>query len=123
MPFAGGAADHECLHGEKTRELSPDSIDHFTDWAGDSLGQVLADEKERLDTAHPLLLVFQDEKKIIERFGQRGADELVKAVVLALVAKGLTPGRAALEIRLSNDGCKALRNPEAMSGSLANEPP
>jgi hypothetical protein len=71
-------------------------IDRRPHGSGHAFGQILPNEKERLNRSHLLLFIFEDNEEIIERFGQRGTDQLVKAVVLAFVAEGFAPSRAIL---------------------------
>ena len=47
-------------------------------------------------------------KEIIERLGQGCADQLVKAVIFALVLKGLLPLRHGLSVGLGDDAWRSL---------------
>ncbi|MBA3833544.1 MAG: hypothetical protein H0X34_16965 [Chthoniobacterales bacterium] len=79
----------------------------------------MAHEKERLNGAHLAFLIFQNEEVIVEISGQRRADELVKAIVLALVAKSFVPGWNLLQLLLPNERGKAIRRPDAAIGRRA----
>ena len=116
VAFPGATADHQGLHGQETRKSPADAIDRLPHGAGQAFGQILPDEKERLDRSHLLPVILKNDEEIIERLGQRGADQLIKAVVLAFVAEGLTPGRAILQIRQGDDRGKTIRNPDGGAG-------
>jgi len=72
----------------------------------------LPDKKKRLDGADLVLAIFEDDKKIIETVSQGGADQLVEAMVLTLVAKRLLPRLAVVQLRLGDERSKASRNPD-----------
>src|SRR5437868_6058849 len=101
MSLARGATDHQRFHGEKARKFPPDPVDRLSHRTRHAFGQILADEKKRLDRPYPPFLVFQNEKEIVEGLSQGRANQFVKAVVLALVMKRLLPFRAVLQLRLS----------------------
>ncbi len=73
-------------------------------------GQILPNEKERLDRAD---LADPSSSRTRKKYikivlGQGRADQLIETVVLALVAKGLVPGRAVRELRQGDDRGKAV---------------
>ena len=92
MTFACAASDHQGLHREETRELAPDTINGLTKRPGKAFGQILVDEKERLNRSDFVFGILKDKKKILEPGREGRSDKFVKAVVLELIAKCLRPG-------------------------------
>ena len=57
--------------------------------------------------------------RLTEGVSQRGANQLVKTVIFALVMKGLVPGRTILQLLLGDNRSKARRDPDRVAGWLA----
>ncbi len=66
MTLARRASDHERFHGQKTRKFPPHPIDRGPRRTGHPLSQVLPDEKERLDRAHPVFVILKDDEMVIK---------------------------------------------------------
>jgi hypothetical protein len=79
----------------------------------------LLNKKERLDRSHVAVIVFQDDIKIVEPVSERGADDLVKAMILALIAEGGTPGWTILQRIEGDHRGKTLRYPDLRARWLA----
>ena len=65
-----------------------------------------------MNGAHLSRLILQNEKVVLERVSQRGADQLIETMVFQFVLKRFAPGGELAQFFQGNNGCVAACDPE-----------